>query len=181
MMDALEAAGLHKDTYLWSDDDLSSDFMFNSLSSEERARIERYENYGQVCCFKGYDSDSFHFNCRADPSRYKMQVDLMRKTLQLDIDVYVYVTLTSPFHEQIKDGVRHFMDELQELSEFLPLRTVPLEVIAEFEPLVRRGVDEQMTRSLSGQRIAIDVWTEEIESRFSRDMRQREIVDIPLG
>lgn len=180
MMEALESAGLHRDTYLWSDDDLSSDFMFSTLSAKERARMERYENYGQVCCFKGYDPDSFNFNCRADQSQYHMQFELMRKTLQLDIDVYVYVTLTSPFLEQIKDGVRRFMDELQQLSEFLPLRTVPLEVVTEFEPLIRRGVDKEMRRSITGQRIAIDVWSEQIESRFSPEMRQRNIVDIPL-
>ena len=180
MMAALEAAGLHKDTYLWSDDDLSSDFMFKALSVEERAQIERYENYGQVCCFKGYDSHSFQFNSRAGQSRFETQIALMKETLQLDIDVYAYVTLTSPFLEQIEDGVRRFMDELQQLSEFLPLRTIPLEISAEFKPPVLRGIEECMSHSLTGQRIAIDVWNKEIESRFSLDMRQKEIVDIPL-
>lgn len=181
MMDALESAGLHRDTYLWSDDDLSSGFMFNALSAEEQGRIERYENYGQVCCFKGYDSASFKFNCKAGEAQYETQFDLMRQMLQLGIDVYGYVTLTSPFHGKIADGVRHFVDKLQRLSEFLPLRTVPLEISTDFKPPVDRGIDEDMRHSIIGQRIAIGVWSEEIERRFSLEMRQKDIVDIPLG
>ena len=48
MMDALESAGLDQATYLWSDDDLSSQFMLEELSAKEIDRLQRYRNYGRV-------------------------------------------------------------------------------------------------------------------------------------
>ncbi len=62
MMRELIDRGLDDDVYLWSDDNLSNDYFWAFLSVEDRALIRAYKNYGKVCCFKGYDSESFAFN-----------------------------------------------------------------------------------------------------------------------
>ena len=181
MMDALESAGLEKETYLWSDDELSNKLMFEEFSDRDIDRIQQYKNYGQVCCFKGFDAESCAFNLNAprSTSTYEDQLAVMSQILQLDIDVYVYVTLTTPALESVADGVRYFIDDLQQLSEFLPLRTVPLE-IKEFTPLIDRGITDDQRLSLDGQRSAINVWNVEIERRFSLEMRRTGIADVRL-
>lgn len=179
MMDALESAGLDQATYLWSDDDLSSQFMLEELSAKEIDRLQRYRNYGQVCCFKGFDPVSFDFNCRAGESHFRCQIELMDRFLDLEIDIYCYVTLTSPEIGSIRDGLCHFMDDLQQLSECLPLRTIPLE-IKEFTPVTKRGISDRQRLSFEGQQHAIDSWNLEIERRFSSEMIRKDITEIPL-
>ena len=64
MMKELSARGLGKRVYLWSDDNLSTDCFWSFLSDSEREFVAGYENYSRVCCFKGFDSESFAFNTR---------------------------------------------------------------------------------------------------------------------
>lgn len=64
-MEALTAAGLDQSTYLWSDDNLSTAYLFEKLSSAQIDLIGKYPNYGRVCYFKGFDPRSFAFNTRA--------------------------------------------------------------------------------------------------------------------
>ncbi|HEV2747044.1 MAG TPA: hypothetical protein VGW34_07065, partial [Allosphingosinicella sp.] len=54
-MDALDAAGLTEETYLWSDDNLSTDLLFTDIDHHQRRRLATYPHYGRVCCFKGFD------------------------------------------------------------------------------------------------------------------------------
>jgi Fic family protein len=97
MMKALTDARLADSTYLWSDDNLSTDYLFNKLDESERRRLVDYKNYGRVCCIKGFDADSFAFNTTADPSGYDYQFEILRRYVDLGIDVYGYVTLNGNY------------------------------------------------------------------------------------
>ena len=77
MMRALRARQLDQSVYLWSDDNLSTDYYWQFLSPEDREEIAQYRNYGRVACFKGYDADSFSFNTHAAPEAFDRQFDLM--------------------------------------------------------------------------------------------------------
>ena len=98
MMDELEARGLDQETYLWSDDNLSTDWLFTKLSFSQLERMQSYKNYGRVCCFKGIDDQSFAFNTNANSAGFDFQFQVMNRLLDLDIDVYGYITLTWSSH-----------------------------------------------------------------------------------
>jgi len=94
MMDALEERGLANSTYLWSDDNLSTDYVFSKLSPGDRLRLATYRNYGRVCCFKGFDEESFSFNTGADSLCFDRQFELFKAYVDLGLDLYAYATFT---------------------------------------------------------------------------------------
>ena len=130
MMRSLRDMGLSEKTYLWSDDNLSTDYIFTELSEEDRRTLIEYHNYGRVCCVKGFDAQSFSFNTTAAPEGYEKQFDILSRYLKLGIDLYGYVTLTGLDPEAAKAGVPNLLDRLQALSECLPLRVVPLQIVS---------------------------------------------------
>ena len=71
MMRELTGRGLAEQVYLWSDDNLSNDYFWRYLTDDDRRLISSYRNYGKVCCFKGFDRQSFAFNTNADPAMTK--------------------------------------------------------------------------------------------------------------
>jgi uncharacterized Fe-S cluster-containing radical SAM superfamily protein len=178
MMEELTQRGLEKEVYLWTDDNLSNDYFWKFLSNEEIELINSYPNYGRVCCFKGFNQESFSFNTNAHPELFIQQFELMRRFLTLDIDLYAYVTLTSPEERNIKEDIRIFMDKLQQLDENLPLRTVPLE-IQTYTP-VKSRISDIHHQALKNQQVAIEAWNLEIENRFTYLQRNRNIADVPL-
>ena len=94
------------------------------------------------------------------------QFEIMRRLLDLDLDLYGYVTLTSPYDEGVDAGVADLVDRLQELDANLPLRVVPLQIRI-FTPVSARVADHaDRERSLVIQEQAIAAWNFEIEKRF---------------
>lgn len=175
-MNALQERGLVNQVYLWSDDNLSTDYLWTMLSARELDVLRSYRSYGRVACFKGFDESSFAFNTHARPQAFGLQFDRFKRLLDLEIDLYAYVTLTSPDIASISAGVPAFLDRLQEIHENLPLRTIPLR-ISTFSPVTARMTAER-TASLCGQEQAIKAWNHEIERRFSSDMRQRRVTEV---
>jgi uncharacterized Fe-S cluster-containing radical SAM superfamily protein len=179
MMEELRARDLAGRLYLWSDDNLSNDYFWRFLSADQIRLVARYPNYGRVCCFKGFDEESFSFNTAAEAALFEGQFELIRRFVELGIDLYAYVTLTAPTNVDIRGRVRRFVDKLQSVDAMLPLRTVPLEVRA-FTPVQGR-MDEARTRALAHQHEAAAAWLEELTARFSDEERNRLICDVPLG
>jgi hypothetical protein len=140
--------------------------------------VSSYHGYGRVCCFKGFDADSFTFNTRAAPELFDRQFELMRRLLALGIDLYAYATFTAPTPHGIDDGMKRFVDHLQDLDANLPLRTVPLEIQV-FTPVHRR-MNPAKEASLRNQQIAVEAWQRELEARYSVDQRSCDIADIRL-
>ena len=179
MMAELRARGLDHKTYLWSDDNLSNDFLWRFLSKEDLELIASYSNYGRVCCFKGFDSESFAFNTRAEPELFEQQFQLMNRLLNLRIDLYAYATFTSLSSQDLEAKMSLFVDRLQELNEVLPLRTIPLQ-IQPFSSNKSRLGDESQAKAIETQQLAIELWNRELENRFSSKQRSRSITAISL-
>lgn len=177
-MSALKAAGLDRTTYLWSDDNLSTTYLFDELSPEDLDLMTSYPNYGRVCCFKGFDGRSFAFNTRAAEEDFGRQLAIMQRVLATGLDVYGYVTLTAPDEQGLDEAMPRFFDSLQALDPNLPLRVVPLE-IAEFNPVKDRMNDERRA-SLVVQQKAIAAWNMEIGRRFTAEQRALDISAVRL-
>ncbi len=173
------ARGIEDEIYLWSDDNLSNDYFWKSLTATDVDSVCSAENYGRVCCFKGYDEKSFSFNTLADESLFSRQFTLMRRFIEAEIDVYAYVTLTSPYSENIVQHIRSFVDRLQAVHEYLPLRTVPLEIQL-FSPVHSRTTEDHR-KALTVQEVAVDAWNREIEERFSPQDRTLPITEVSLA
>lgn len=179
MMKELQTRGLDRKVYLWSDDNLSNDYFWRFLSDADRELVATYTNYSRVCCFKGFNAESFSFNTHADPVLFERQFELMGKLLSLGIDLYAYATFTTPSNVGIEEAMRRFVDHLQMLDERLPLRTIPLEVQI-FTPVKQRLKDEA-GKALKNQWIAIEAWEKELENRYAKRERASNIVNVPLG
>lgn len=178
-IEEIKKRGLEQKIYLWSDDNLSNDYFWRFLSEKQREMISTYPKYGRVCCFKGFNADSFAFNTLADAQLYKRQFELMRRLLMTGIDLYAYVTFTTPSNLSIEDDICRFMDRLQELSINLPLRTVPLQVEV-FTPVQKR-LDAEKKQALKNQWLAVEFWQKELENRYSQEDRSCSIAEVPLN
>lgn len=182
-MEALSAAGLAESTYLWSDDNLSTDYVFSVLDDDARERLASYRNYGRVCCFKGFDEASFAFNTQADPSAFEAQFERFGRYLDLGLDLYGYVTLTGPEVTAASRGIPDLLDRLQRIHENLPLRVTPLR-IDDFTPTRERderGGQGRFAAASAVQEAAIAVWASELERRFPAELRSHPVVDVPMG
>ena len=178
MMQELKAQGLEREVYLWSDDNLSNDYFWRYLSDEDREFIADYANYGRVCCFKGFNETSFSFNTKADRALFNQQFDLFSRLLNTGMDLYAYVTLTTPVRENIADDMARFVDRLQQIHHDLPLRVVPLEIQV-YTPVEAR-MGEAHQQAILHQNVAIEAWQSELEHRFSSVQRQRNITEISI-
>jgi uncharacterized Fe-S cluster-containing radical SAM superfamily protein len=179
MMTALRDRGLENSVYLWSDDNLSNDYFWRYLSVEDRRVIADFKNYGRVACFKGFDAESFAFNTKAAGELFERQFELMKRFIDLGIDLYGYVTFTTPSHRAIGERIRTFVDRLQELDENLPLRVVPLEIEI-FTPVESR-LNILCRESLDYQWEAVEEWKTQITQRFGPDLRSMSISDVPFA
>jgi uncharacterized Fe-S cluster-containing radical SAM superfamily protein len=180
MLEEIKSRGLSSSIFVWSDDNLSNDYLWRFLSREDLATIVGSQNYARVGCFKGYDPRSFAFNTAADPSLFDQQFELMRRLVSAGFDVYGYVTFTSPQTKDVKRKVREFIDRLQtEVHELFPLRTVPLR-IKEFAPMMQRLRPEDAV-ALEVQQEAVDAWCDELKNRFDASTRERPIYEHRLS
>jgi uncharacterized Fe-S cluster-containing radical SAM superfamily protein len=179
MMDALHAAGLDTSTFLWTDDNLSTTYLFDEIAQADLDRMGQYRNYGRVCCFKGFDSRSFAFNTRAAEGDFEKQFAVLDRLLAMGLDVYGYITLTAPAEDGIESAMERFFDRLQAVDPNFPLRTIPLE-IREFSPMCPR-LDELRRNSMRIQQRAIEVWNHQISRRYDASSRALNIADVPLA
>jgi uncharacterized Fe-S cluster-containing radical SAM superfamily protein len=179
MMLELRERSLESTVYLWSDDSLSADYFWSALSSEDRQFIASYPMYGRVCCFKGFDEESFCFNTTAPPEEYGLQFERMAKLIATGLDLYGYVTFTTADITDLHGRMSRFVDRLQQLDDNLPLRTVPLKIDT-FTPTVARMNQERET-ALENQYRVLDAWRSILEDRFSYDLRASRICDVALS
>lgn len=179
VMRALRARGLEQSVYLWSDDNLSTDFLWRHLTAAELSEIRSYPSYGRVACFKGFDAPSFAFNTRAHPASFDYQFELMQRLISEGFDCYGYATFTAETDVAVGSAMCKFVDRLQMIHYNLPLRTIPLHVDT-FSPMKAR-LDDIRCDSLKIQDSAIAAWNEELSKRFTSSERQVPIYQVPLG
>jgi uncharacterized Fe-S cluster-containing radical SAM superfamily protein len=165
--------------YLWSDDNLSTDYFWRNLSQSQQELVATSRTYARVACFKGIDEQSFSYNTRADASQFDVQFELMGRLIASGMDVYAYVTFTTPTERDISGRVRRFVDKLQSLDPNLPLRTVPLEIRV-FTPVVSR-LNDVHKEAIQSQWKVLDAWKAELCQRFSVDLLSKAICDVPFS
>ena len=164
-MKSLEKRNLQNKIYLWSDDNLSNDYISKYLSKESIKFMSDYKNYGRVGCFKGFDKASFTFNTRANPDYFNLQFIYAKKMSEL-FDFYGYITLTHNSDYNLYKRINDFIDLIQEkIHPLFPLRVIPLKII-QFTPNLKR-IKENQEKALSIQNIAVEAWKEELSSRFT--------------
>jgi uncharacterized Fe-S cluster-containing radical SAM superfamily protein len=174
--DSIASRGLKDEVYIWSDDNLSNDYLWRYLNDKEIARLASYRNYGRVGCFKGFDEYSFAFNTAAAPELFKAQFPLMSRLTKAGFDVYGYATFTSDQDKNLHAKMNEFVDRLQaEVHPMFPLRTVPLR-ISEFTPTIER-MKPAHSRSIEVQKDAVHAWMEELDRRFPLDFREKPIYE----
>ncbi|WP_368563147.1 hypothetical protein [Pseudoxanthomonas sp. UTMC 1351] len=179
MMRALRRRNLDSQVYLWSDDNLSTDYFWRYLTLAQRREIVEYRMYGRVACFKGFDVASFGFNTRAEPEAFDRQFEIMARLVAEGLDCYAYATFTASESSGVDSSMRVFVDRLQQIDHNLPLRTVPLRIAA-FSPVVQR-MNAERTRALDIQDAAISAWNNELQNRFSPLELMQPIATVPLG
>jgi uncharacterized Fe-S cluster-containing radical SAM superfamily protein len=179
MLAELRDRGLERSVYLWSDDNLSNDYFFALLSREDRGLLDTAPAYGKVGCFKGFDESSFAFNTAAAPDLFGRQFKLIGRLIrETAIDLYGYVTFTTPDDRDIEGRMTMFVDRLQEVAPLLPLRVVPLEVGAFTPTRPRMGAEHE--RALTVQTEAVAAWQDELRRRFSPKQLALPICDVQL-
>ena len=178
ILQEVRSRNLENQIYVWSDDNLSTDYFWKYLTNEDIDILREATNYGRVGCFKGFDEETFSFNTHADGSLFYRQFDLFRRFLELGIDLYAYVTLTSPTDENISERIPRFVDRLQSLHPNLPLRTIPLEIQI-FTP-VRSRLRTVTNSALEFQKTAVEAWNRQIEKRYSISERALPITEVSL-
>lgn len=152
-------------TYVWSDDNLSTDYFFTRLTAAEQHYVAAHPRYGRVACFKGFDAESFAFNTAAAPGLFGRQFTLFARLLATGMDLYGYATFTAPGTGGLPAKMRAFTDRLQDIAEHLPLRVVPLEILVWGPVAPRMRADRQA--SLAVQQEAIAAWEAELARRFT--------------
>lgn len=176
MMEALRKRNLDKSVFLWSDDNLSNDYFWRFLTDEQISDIESYSMYSRVCCFKGVDESSFELNTQASGNLFSRQIELFERFTRTKIDLYAYITLTAGKGSDLEKSIPLFLDRIQKIKEDFPLRIVPLKIF-KFTPMQgRHSVDQE--ELMRGQDIAIKIWQNEIENRFSKEQRSKPIYEI---
>ena len=176
-MEAIIKKGKENDYYLWSDDTISTNSMEINLSKKDIEFMSQYKNYGKVCCFKGFDQYSYHFNTRNNSIEYDDQFVYLKKYIDYGFDVYAYITLTTDNIYNIEEKIKIFFDCVQRnIAEHFPLRIVPLKIV-EFTPTKKR-LNMDYKHAILNQMIVLNVWNEEIEKRFSLKLRNMNITDI---
>lgn len=178
MMETLKNKGLDKKIFLWSDDNLSNDYLWKYLSNEQIDLMSSYKMYSRVCCFKGIDERAFCINTKAESKQFLKQFELCRRLLEINLDLYCYITLTANVDTNFETAVPKFMDAIQAIDELLPLRTVPLKIF-EFTPVVSR-MNDGFVDMMKGQYKALEVWKSELAKRFSKEQLMRPLTEIEL-
>jgi uncharacterized Fe-S cluster-containing radical SAM superfamily protein len=175
-IEALKKRGILESVYVWTDDNLSNDYLWRYLSREQVTRLARCPNYGRVGCFKGFDEHSFSFNTQAHPSLFDQQFTLMSRLVRAGFDVYGYTTFTSDDVSQLAIKMANFVDRLQErVHPLFPLRTVPLK-IAPFTPTMDR-IGQRQETALNQQQETLEAWSEELSKRFSVEQLNKPITE----
>jgi uncharacterized Fe-S cluster-containing radical SAM superfamily protein len=167
MMLALRAKRLENHVYLWSDDNLSTDYFWRYLTRKEIRIVREYPKYGRVGCFKGFDHDSFAFNTNARPEAYDLQFEFASRLAQLGIDLYFYTNFTCANLSNLSARMHEFVDRLQRIGESVPLRTVPLEICS-FTPVEPR-MNAARHEALENQYAVVECWTNELSRRFTSE------------
>lgn len=164
-MEALEARGMDKNTYLWQDDNLSSDSLWRHMSRPDIDYMRQYRNYGRAACLKGISPQSFYENTGSAPQNFETQLRTLKGIVDEGFDVYPYLVMLTSDLQAAHTDVRSLVDRLQQIHHYLPLKVFPSKVV-EF-PQTTRRMQPQQHNMLTNQSDVLDIWSEELAQRYS--------------
>lgn len=175
-MKELKKRNLDHKILLWSDDVLTTDYLFHLDASKLNYMI-KYKNYAKVCCLKGFDDDSFSFNTLLPKECFYQQLERLKKYIYLGFDVYVYIVFTCAQVDDVDKKIDSLIQKLQSIHYYLPLRVVPIK-IEEFTAVTGR-LNQERKKSLKNQFKVLEVWNKKIEMIYS-DYCDKNITSINL-
>lgn len=178
-MRALEKRGLHKSVYLWSDDTLTTDYFFRYLDYNKLQYIKNYPHYGKVGCFKGFDEKSFCFNTNLNSIFFSRQFEHFKRYLDIGLDMYGYVTMTTDNILNLEERISSFIDKLKKIHPLLPLRIVPLKIV-KFTPVGQRANESHLI-ALNNQVLAHREWRKQLRENYSEEQINQKICDVVLS
>ena len=178
VMKELERRKIDNQVYLWSDDTLTTSYFFDYLRESQIDYIKRYKNYGKVCCFKGFDSNSFSFNSRLPQEFFDKQFENFKRYFELGLDLYGYVTFTTNNIADIEEKISKFLNRLRGIHPLLPLRIVPLK-ISVFTPMKDR-LNLAYTNAVKNQENVYKEWRNQLEHMYDSNLLNSNICDIKL-
>lgn len=106
---------------------------------------------------------------------YEKQFERFERYVDMGLDIYGYVTLTSDNYDGIEEKMGKFVDRLQKIHPILPLRTVPLKIFI-FTPTGSR-LNDRYSMALENQTRAIKAWKVELSKRYSKEQLAGRISD----
>jgi uncharacterized Fe-S cluster-containing radical SAM superfamily protein len=156
-LEALADRGADATTFLWSDDNLSNDYLFRYLNDDQLSRLADHPGYGRVGCLKGFDHDSFAFNTSAEPALFDRQIELVGRLWDLMPKLWLYITVTtSTVPADLESKLYDMLARLADIDPALPRRVVPLRIYP-FRP-TRRRMREAETAAIDNQDVVMAHW-----------------------
>lgn len=177
-MQTIEKFSLKNKVYIWLDDNLGTDIMWDVLTPKDIEYMAHFPKHSRVCCFKGYDQKSFEFNTGQKKLPFDIQFDIFKKLYDSGFDLYTYVTFTAPKGNCNRMKIKYFIDRLQNIHPNLPLRTIPLEIKPFTATKSRMG--QQHEDAIKEQLIAYNYWWDELTLRFSTSEINQPYDKIPI-
>jgi hypothetical protein len=163
---------------LWSDDNLSHSPL-DFLSRDQVDYLAQSHRYSRAVCLKGFDESSFSFNTGLNAKLYTRQLELLRLSLELGFDTYVYAIFAAPADLITWNAVSKFVNRLMRIHPQLPLRVIPLR-IANF----RSGSEQWSStqeNAITSQHIAGDLWQSAISDQFRTSDLELPYEDVDLS
>ncbi len=175
-LDARRELGMEESHYLWIDDNLSTDFLWEILTEVELERMTSSVGIARVGCLKGFDNESFSFNTSSSEELFSPQIDRLAKLVRAGFDQYGYITLTTPNQNQLQSKIARLIDKIQrEIHPNFPLRIVPLQIFS-----YNVNANSFQREAEKNQFIALEMWQRELEVCYSSEERTMRISNIKI-
>lgn len=176
--DRLSRLGDGSSVHLRSEDNLSNDCLWRFLGDKEARRLATSDRYTRVGCFKGFDEESY-VNVVGKAGSLDDQFACAERLFETGFDPFYYATFSPGTVDRIEMRVRAFFERLQRISEWLPLRIVPLSLrkTSNWNRGRTMSFDEETSRS----DCANQIWFELISEAFGDDAFETELADLLNG
>lgn len=175
-LQARQEMGLEKDCLIWTDDNLSTDFLWRYLSKKEIEYMVETPGFTRVGCLKGFDAESFAFNTGASKQLFDRQIELLGRLVETGFDQYGYITLTTLSLENLESKISELFDKIQkQVHPNFPLRIIPLRIF-KFNVNDSRYIKQAEKNQFQ----VLKAWNSELEKRFSKSELRTPITEISL-
>lgn len=162
-LEARKELGLEQSQFVWTDDNLSTDYTWRYLSEAEIAFMAKTPGFARVGCLKGFDAESFIFNTRADGALFDQQIKLLGRFVDAGFDQYGYITITAMNINDLPGKMARLLDKIQNhVHPNFPLRIVPLRIFS-----FNANANRYSQRAEANQFRALEAWLTEMQRRFS--------------